>query len=138
MTGANKITKVADLPAWFNLENYSGCKSFTASNWLDNLEYRKRAFENLLSAGYTSRLMSVSRLLSEPHWGLFAFVNQFFPIRNGNPLYIRGSSPMALGLDSTPPPVQSLTFFELACQRETDKRSQSRDGIWEKIGRAHV
>ncbi|TBW11701.1 hypothetical protein E0E50_05890 [Azotobacter chroococcum subsp. isscasi] len=40
-----KINRKEDLPEWFKLEKYRGCKSFGAAEWLKQLRYRQQVLQ---------------------------------------------------------------------------------------------
>lgn len=135
MTTTHTIKHRSELPAWFNLDNYQGCKDFNAQNWLDNLDSRQRMLESIGRAGFQSKLMDVEVSLSAER--MFSadlmFVNHFFSISNGDPLHTSKTRSHYRPLSAGKQPVQPLTFYELACLRESDRQHQSRTDTWEAL-----
>ena len=53
-----KIDRVEELPEWFNLEKYRGAKFFGATEWFENLSYRREILQG--NADYPDRDVSVT------------------------------------------------------------------------------
>lgn len=108
-----KIDRVEDLPEWFDLEKYRGCKSFGATEWFQSLAIRADILRSLTPERGSKLSAEVARLL-RPYWERL----RRFPLSaepDGCTFWEHIST------FSPPPPVRPLRISDLARQAHTDR-----------------
>lgn len=118
-----KVNRVADLPDWFDLDNYNGTKDFGAAEWVEQLSRRRELLKN--HPDFSAKPGDQDSFFSE----LF-LVSWSSSIREKAeqirqlPLFSHGKDNLKKhALDPSSQPIRSVSLIDLRLQKDRDSEA---------------
>lgn len=116
-----RLERAEQLPAWFQLDKYRDCETFSAARWVSNLEIRSVILDCF-------KAMEEHRLPME----IFPHIHEWLP----EVLATTRASPIEAGACRQAMPIRSLIFQDLAWRSLHDKDDVFRSDLWNRVASA--